>query len=130
MIGMPISIQGHFWNLEIASPVVGKLGGLIPGVNPTVSTSTNVADDPIEEELRLPVSMDPTSIHFRHHKSAKCRLGIVSLRCLNLDKVVCVKLTTSFCQFHLEWISFFFKSWKDWSLVIGRSWDGCGRVCS
>ena len=87
-MGMPISIRGHFWNVEIASPVVGKLGRLIPRVNPTVSTSANVADDPIEEELRLPVSMDPTSIHFRHHKSAKCRLGIVSLRCLNLDKVI------------------------------------------
>ena len=57
VIGMPISIRGNFWNLEIATPVVGKLGGLIPRVNPTVSTSTNVADDPIEEELRLPVSM-------------------------------------------------------------------------
>ena len=128
-MGMPISIRRNLWNLEIATPVVGKLGGLIPRVNLTVSTSTNVADDPIEEELRLPVSMDPTSTHFRHHKSAKCRLGIVTWRCLNLNKVVCVKLTTSFCQFHLEWISFFCKSWKNWSLVIGRSWDGCGSVC-
>ena len=116
VIWMPISIRGHFWNLEIPSPVVGKLGGLIPRVNPTVSTSAYVTNDPIEEELRLPVSMDPASIHFRHHKSAKCRLGIVSLRCLNLDEVICMKLTTSFCQFHLEWISFFFKSWKNWSL--------------
>ena len=60
------------------APVVGELGGLIPRVNPTVLTSTNVANDPIEEELRLPVSMVPTSIHFCHHKAAKCRLGIVS----------------------------------------------------
>ena len=78
MIGMPISIWGDLWDVKVATPIVGELGGLIPRVNPTVSTSTNVADDPIEEELRLPVSMDPTSIHFRHHKSAKCRLGIVS----------------------------------------------------
>ena len=74
----PIAIRGSLWNLEIAAPVVGKLGGLIPRVNPTVLTSTNVANDPIEEELRLPVSMVPTSIHFCHHKAAKCRLGIVS----------------------------------------------------
>ena len=61
VIWMPISIRGYFWNLEIPSPIVGKLGGLIPRVNPTVSTSTYVADDPIEEELRLPVSKDPVS---------------------------------------------------------------------
>ena len=48
-----------------------------PRVNPTVSTSTNVADNPIEVELRLHVSMVPSSIHFRDHKSVKCRLGIV-----------------------------------------------------
>ena len=99
---MPIAIRWHLWDVEITSPVVGKLGGLIPRVNPTVSTSTYVADDPIEEELRLSVAMDPASIHFCHHKSAKCRLGSVIVRCLNLDEVVCMKLTTSFCQFHLE----------------------------
>ena len=87
-MGMPISIRRDLWNLEIATPVVGELGGLIPRVNPTVLTSTNVAYDPIEEVLRLPVVMVSTSIHFRHHESAKCRLGIVFLRCLNLDKVV------------------------------------------
>ena len=76
-MGVPISLRGKLWNLKIATPIVGELGGLIPRVNPTVPTSTNVADDPIEEELRLPVAMDPTSIHFRHHKSAKCRSGIV-----------------------------------------------------
>ena len=83
----------------------------------------------IEEELRLPVSMVPTSIHFCHHKAAKCRLGIVSWRCLDLNKVVCMKLTTHFWQFHLEWVSFFCHSWKNWSLMIGRSWNGCGNVC-
>ena len=129
MIGMPVFIQGRFWNLEITSPIIGKLGWLSPGINPAIATSTDVADDPIEEELRLPVSMDPTSIHFRHHESAKCRLGFVSLRCVNLDEVVCVKLTTGFCHFHLEWIGFFIKSWKNRSLMISRSWDGCGHVC-
>ena len=59
MILMPISIRVHFRNLEIPSPVVGKLGGLIPRFNPTVSVSTNVTNDPIEEELRLPVSIGP-----------------------------------------------------------------------
>ena len=29
MILMPVSIRGHFRNLEIPSPVVGELGGLI-----------------------------------------------------------------------------------------------------
>ena len=53
------------------------------------------AYDPIEEVLRLPVVMVATSIHFRHHESAKCRLGIVILRCLNLDKVVCMELTST-----------------------------------
>ena len=78
-MGTPISIRGDLRNLEIATPVVGELGGLIPRVNPTVLTSTNVAYDPIEEVLRLPVVMVSTSIHFRHHESAKCRLGIVIL---------------------------------------------------
>ena len=73
--------------------------------------------------------MVPTSVHFRHHKSAKCRLGVVVMRRLNLDKVVCVELTTNFCQFPLEWIGFSCKSGKNWSLVIGWSWDGCGHVC-
>ena len=68
--------SGNLWNLEIAAPVVGELGGLIPRVNPTLLTSTNVANDPIEKELRLPVSMVLTSIHFCHHKSAKCQLGV------------------------------------------------------
>ena len=76
-MGVPISLRGMLWNMKIATPIVGELGRLIPRVNPTVPTSTNVADDPIEEELRLHVAMDPTSIHFRHHKSAKCRWGIV-----------------------------------------------------
>ena len=78
---MPIAIRWHLWDVEITSPVVGKLGGLIPRVNPTVSTSTYVADDPIEEELRLSVAMDPASIHFCHHTSAKCRLGSVMSHC-------------------------------------------------
>ena len=77
-MGKPIAIRGSLWNLEIGGPVVGELGGLIPRVNPTVLTSTNVANDPIEEELRLPVSVVPTSIHFCHHEAAECRLGIVS----------------------------------------------------
>ena len=126
-MGKPIAIRGNLWNLEIATPVVGELGGLIPRVNPTVLTSTNVANDPIEEELQLPVSMVPTSIHFGHHKSAKCRLGIVILRRLNLDKVVCVELTPNFCQFPLEWVGFSCKSGKNWSLVIGWSWMGVAR---
>ena len=52
-MGRPMAIQGSLWNLEIAAPIVGELGGLIPRVNPTILTSTNVANDPIEEELRL-----------------------------------------------------------------------------
>ena len=128
-MGMPISIRGDLWNLEIATPVVGELGGLIPRVNPTVLTSTNVAYDHIEEVLRLPVVMVSTSIHFRHHESAKCRLGIVILRCLNLDKVVCMELTSDFCHLSLEWIGFSCKVRENWSLMIGRSWYGCGKVC-
>ena len=77
MIGVPISLRGELWNLKIAAPIVGELGRLIPRVNPSVATSTNVADDPIEVELRLHVSMVPSSVHFSDHKSAKCRLGIV-----------------------------------------------------
>ena len=77
-MGMPISIWRDLRNLEVATPVVGELGGLIPRVNPTVLTSTNVAYDPIEEVLRLPVVMVATSIHFRHHESAKCRWELSS----------------------------------------------------
>ena len=76
MIGMPISLRGELWNLKIAAPIVGELGRLIPRVNPSVATSTNVADDPIEVELRLHVSMVPSSVHFSDHKSAKCPLSL------------------------------------------------------
>ena len=122
-------IQRHFWNMEIATPVIGKLGRLSPGINPAIAASTNVADDPIEEELRLPVSMVPTSIHLRYHESTEGRLRCVSLRSLNLDEIVGMKLTTGLCHFHLKGKGFCIKSWKNRSLMIGRSWDGCGHVC-
>ena len=55
---IPISILVHFRNLEMPAPVIGQLGGLFPRVNPSVLISTDVTNDPIEEELRLPVSMN------------------------------------------------------------------------
>ena len=64
-MGVPISIRGKLWGVKVATPIVGELGGLIPRVNPTVSTSTNVADDPIEVELRLHVAMVTKTARFK-----------------------------------------------------------------
>ena len=129
LMGMPISIRRDLRNLKIATPVVGELGGLIPWVNPAILAGTNVADDAIEKVLRLPIVMVATPIHFRHHKSAKCRLGVVIWRWLDLDKVVCMELTSDFCHLVLEWIGFSCKIGETWSLMIGRRWYGCGKVC-
>ena len=64
-MGVPISLRGELWNMKVAMPIVGELGRLIPRVNPTVSTSTNVADDPIEVELRLHVAMVTKTARFK-----------------------------------------------------------------
>ena len=114
---------------EIATPVVGELGGLIPWVNPAILAGTNMADDAIEKIFRLPIVMVATSIHFRHHKSAKRRLGVVIWRWLDLDKVVCMELTSDFFHLLLEWIWFPCRIRENWSLMIGRRWYGCGKIC-
>ena len=94
-------------------PAVGLLRVLIPisialqefgnadasnRVYPSVLISTDVANDPIEEELRLPISMYSMSIHFRHHKATKVWLGAIGLGCSNFCKVMSMKLAAFFLQ--------------------------------
>ena len=92
---MLISIRRDFRNLEIAMPVVGELSH--ESIHPVLA-STNMAYPPYRSgqhkcglwfywRSTLPVVMVSTSI-FHHHESAKCQLGIVILKCLNLDKAV------------------------------------------
>ena len=59
----------HFWNIEVTTPVVGKLGRLFPRVYPPVTVCTNVTNNPIEEKLRLTVSFHTETIHFCHHEA-------------------------------------------------------------
>ena len=59
-IVMPVPLIMHFRDIEVPTPVIGELGGLIPRVYPSVLISTDVTNDPIEEELRLPVPVYPT----------------------------------------------------------------------
>ena len=119
-------------------PAVGLLRVLIPisialqefgnadasnRVYPSVLISTDVANDPIEEELRLPISMYSMSIHFRHHKATKVWLGAIGLGCSNFCKVMSMKLAAFFFNLNLEWIRFF-SSWRDRSLMIGGGREG------
>jgi len=78
------------------------MGGLSPRVDISVFVSTDVTNDPIEEELRLPVSMVSKSIHFRHHKATKIWLGAIRIGHPNFRKIMGMELASSFCHFSLE----------------------------
>ena len=69
LVLMPVSVRKHLRNIEVATPVVGELGSLLPRVYPSVSISTDVINDPIEEELRLTVPVYPVPVYFRHHEA-------------------------------------------------------------
>jgi hypothetical protein len=120
---MPVPFRMHFRDIEVPTPVIGELGGLIPRVYPSVLISTDVTDDPIEEELRLPVSVYPVPVHFCHHEATKLWLGSISLRRANLCEEMSMELATFFFNLPLEWISFF-STRRDRSLTIGRSRKG------
>ena len=59
----------HFRDIEVTTPIVGKLGGLFPRVYPPVTVCTDVTNNPIEEELRLTVVFHTVTVHFRHHEA-------------------------------------------------------------
>jgi hypothetical protein len=120
---MPVPFRMHFRDIEVPTPVIGELGGLIPRVYPSVLISTDVTNDPIEEELRLPVSVYPVPVHFCHHEATKLWLGSISLRRANLCEEMSMELATFFFNLPLEWISFF-STRRDRSLTIGRSRKG------
>ena len=100
---IPLPVWLHFRDIEVATPVVG----LIPRIDPSISISSNVANDPIEEELRLAVSMNPMLVHFHHHQATEIRLGAISLRCTNLCEVMGMKLASLLLDLLLEWVCFF-----------------------
>ena len=112
------SVVDLFRDIEMATPVIGELSRLIPRVYPSISTSSNVTNDPIEKELRLVVPMDPMLVHFRHHKATEVRLSSISMRCANLNEVVSMELTSLLLDLLLKWICFF-RLGNDRSLVAG-----------
>ena len=114
---MPGARLVQFRDLEMSAPVVGEMGGLSPGVDPSVFVSTDVTNDPIEEVLRLPVSMISKSIHFGHHEATNVWLGVVGIGVPDFRKIMSMELATLFCHFPLEGIRFFLP-WDNWSLVI------------
>ena len=59
---MPVPFMMHFRDIEVPTQVIGELSGLLPRVYPSVSVSTDVTNDPIEEELRLPVPVHPVPV--------------------------------------------------------------------
>ena len=119
MMIVPCSVLDLFRDIEMATPVICKLGRLSPRIYPSISTSSNVANDPIEEVLRLAVPMDPMLVHFCHHKATEIRLGSISMRCAGLNEVVSVQLTSVLFDLSLKWICFFFSLRNYRSLVAG-----------
>ena len=58
-------VRWNFGNLVISTPVIWQKTGLGPWVDPSISASSDMSYDAIEEVLRLAVPMDSISVHFR-----------------------------------------------------------------
>ena len=93
----------HFWNIEVTTPVVGKLGRLFPRVYPPVTVCTNVTNNPIEEELRLTVSFHTGTIHCCHHKAT----GSCLVRRDDLCEDVSMENSMLLFDLRLERVGFF-----------------------
>jgi hypothetical protein len=82
-----------------------------------------VANDPVEEELRLPIAMVSKSVHFRYHEATESWLGVIRTGYSNLCKIMCMELASLFCHLSLEWKCFVL-SWGDRNLMITGSRKG------
>ena len=89
------------------SPVIGDIGGLFPRIEVSVCIDTDMTNDPIEEELRLSISMISLLIHFRHHKAPNIWQIWVGIGFTDLCEIMGMKLAASFLHFSLERICFF-----------------------
>ena len=98
MIVMPSLVMSLFWDIEMATPVVGKLGRLIPRIYPSISIGTDVSDDAIEEELRLAVPMNPVTVDFSHHEATSIWMRRIS----DFNEEMGMELATSLFHFSLK----------------------------
>ena len=81
-----------------------QYGWLVPKSLSIRFISTDVTNDPIEEELRLPISMISRLTHFRHHEATKIRLVWIGVGLPNFREIMGMKLAALFFHFSLEWI--------------------------
>ena len=135
------SILMEFWEVEVSTPVIGKLIGLGPRINPTIWASTNVTNNPIEEILRHAVSMDPELVHFSYHQIAILwKIRILS-GSTDFNEVVSVDLAMSFCGQMLQRMRIrqrlrrvvipFWRRKNRWFIVnIWRCWRGSRECCN
>ena len=117
LVVMPVPVVNLFRDIEVATPIVGELGSLLPRVYPSVSISTDVTNDPIEEEFRLTVPVYPVPVHFCHHEATGLWLRWISLRGADLSEDMSMELSTSLFNLPLEWVSFGLPR-RDWVLLI------------
>ena len=102
----------HFRDIEVTTPIVGKLGGLFPRVYPPVTVCTDVTNNPIEEELRLTVASYTVTVHFRHHQATNFRL----MGRTNLNEDVSMERPMLLFDLRLERVGLFAKR-LDWILM-------------
>ena len=104
----------HFRNVEVTTPVVGKLGGLLPLVYPSIAVSTDVTNNPIEEKLRLTVVLHTVTVHFRHHEATDSRL----MRRANFCEDVSMERSMLLFDLRLEWVGLF--TYRLYWVLMGR----------
>ena len=129
-------IRRNFRNLVVSTPVIGQKTGLGPWVNPSVSASSDMSYDAIEEVLRLAVSMDSISIHFSNQQGAFRRRIVILVGMADCVEVVGMQLSPRCMQCMVQRMPVRQRHVLDrenWGLMsgingMGWSWSGVDRV--